>query len=189
MQFVSVTSQVSFLSTSFHKKVKKYKEKPHLSKGKESTYLFGQSAIILLNENFIEEKDYKIDVGKKKSCFCSCSLFSLYTSSRVSVKRGPDTCGWRMRMADADGKMRIEKCGQHKADGKMLINQKTKNKTRKCRQQKRKKLANKHKKKRSLSFKWMSYGWALHVQNTLSLVGTSYPRFFSLFFETCKAFH
>ena len=59
MQFVSVTSQVSFLSTSFHKKVKKYKEKPHLSKGKESTYLFGQSLIILLNENFIEEKDYK----------------------------------------------------------------------------------------------------------------------------------
>ena len=94
-----------------------------------------------------------------------------------------------LRMADADGKMRIEKCGQHKADGKMLINQKTKNKTRKCRQHKRKKLANKHKKKRNLSFKWMSYGWALHVQNTLSLVGTSYPRFFSLFFETCSAFH
>ena len=38
-----------------------------------------------------------------------------------------------LRMADADGKMRIEKCGQHKADGKMLINQKTKNKTRKSR--------------------------------------------------------
>ena len=33
-------------------------------------------------------------------------------SRGVSVKRGPDTCGWRMRMADADGKMRIEKCGQ-----------------------------------------------------------------------------
>ena len=30
---------------------------------------------------------------------------------------------------------------------------------------------------------------APHVQNTLSLVGTGYPRFFSLFFETCSAFH
>ena len=29
---------------------------------------------------------------------------------RVSVKRGPDTCGCRMRMADANGKMRMEKC-------------------------------------------------------------------------------
>ena len=27
----------------------------------------------------------------------------------VSVKRGPDGCGWRMQMAD--GKVRMEKCG------------------------------------------------------------------------------
>ena len=84
MQFISVTSQVS-LSTSFHKRVKKYKEKPHLSKGKESTYLFGRSLIILLNENFIEEKDYKQMQGKISLLFCSCSLFSLYTSSLSSL--------------------------------------------------------------------------------------------------------
>ena len=54
---------------------------------------------------------------------------------------------------------------------------------------KKKKRAKKQKKKRNISFKWMSYDWALHVQNTLSLVGTGYPRFFSLFFETCSAFH
>ena len=54
---------------------------------------------------------------------------------------------------------------------------------------KKKKQAKKHKKKRNISFKWMSYDWALHVQNKLSLVGTGYPRFFSLFFETCSAFH
>ena len=30
----------------------------------------------------------------------------------------------------------------------------------------RKKQTNKHKNERNLSFKWMSYGWALHVQNT-----------------------
>ena len=53
----------------------------------------------------------------------------------------------------------------------------------------KKKQAKKYKKKRNISFKWMSYDWALHVQNTLSLVGTGYPRFFSLFFETCSAFH
>ena len=78
MQFVSVTSQVSFLSTSFHKKVKKYKEKPHLSKGKESTYLFGQSLIILLNENFVEEKDYKSMLWKISLVFLLV-LCSAYT--------------------------------------------------------------------------------------------------------------
>ena len=35
---------------------------------------------------------------------------------RVSVKRGPDGCGWRMRMAD--GKTRMEKCGWKNADEK-----------------------------------------------------------------------
>ena len=38
------------------------------------------------------------------------SNVNLYSDTkRVSVKRGPDGCGWRMRMAD--GKMRMEKCG------------------------------------------------------------------------------
>ena len=41
----------------------------------------------------------------------------------VSVKRGPDTCGWRMRMADADGKMRMEK----NADNKKSKKEKTRN--------------------------------------------------------------
>ena len=31
---------------------------------------------------------------------------------------------------------------------------------------------------RNLSFKSLSRGWALHVQNTLSVVGTGYSRFF-----------
>ena len=38
----------------------------------------------------------------------------------------------------------------------------------------KKKQTNKHKKERNLSFKSMSYGWALHVQNALSKVGTGY---------------
>ena len=37
---------------------------------------------------------------------------------RVSVKRGPDACGRRMRMADADGKMQMEKSGQKNAKKK-----------------------------------------------------------------------
>ena len=39
-------------------------------------------------------------------------------SIRASVKRGPDTCGWQMRMADADGKMRIEKLADHNKNKK-----------------------------------------------------------------------
>ena len=98
MQFVSVTSQVSFLSTSFHKKVKKYKEKPHLSKGKESTYLFGQYRSKKRITNRCREKEVLF-----------LFLFSVQPIHVISgvCKTGPDTCGWRMRMADADGKMRI----------------------------------------------------------------------------------
>ena len=33
-------------------------------------------------------------------------------------------------------------------------------------------------KERNLSFKSLSRGWALHVQNSLSIVGTGYPGFF-----------
>ena len=89
MQFVSVTSQVSFLSTSFHKKVKKYKEKPHLSKGKESTYLFGQSLIILLNENFVEEKDYKSMLWKTSLVFLLvlCSAYIHVISVLVVIEQ------------------------------------------------------------------------------------------------------
>ena len=47
----------------------------------------------------------------------------------VSVKCGPDTCGWRMRMGkcgweNEDRKIRMEKCGQKNADGKMRIEKK-----------------------------------------------------------------
>ena len=47
------------------------------------------------------------------------------TLQRVSVKRGPDT-RMRMWMADADGKMRMEKCGWKK----MRITKSKKEKTR-----------------------------------------------------------
>ena len=123
MQFVSVTSQVSFLSTSFHKKVKKYKEKPHLSKGKESTYLFGQYRSKKRITNRCREKEVLF-------------LF-LFSVQPIHVISG--VCKTRtgyLRMEDADGG-----CGWKNADSadskrrmeKMLINQKTKNKTRKCR--------------------------------------------------------
>ena len=52
----------------------------------------------------------------------------------VSVKRGPDTCGWRMRMADADGKTRMEKCGWNK----MRITKKVRRKKREMRMAKKK---------------------------------------------------
>ena len=60
--------------------------------------------------------------------FCSQSYW-------VSVKRGPDTCGWRMRMADADGKTRMEKCGWNK----MRITKKVRRKKREMRMAKKNK--------------------------------------------------
>ena len=50
-------------------------------KGKESTYLFGQSLIILLNENFIEEKDYKAMQGKISLVLVLFSVQPKHTSS------------------------------------------------------------------------------------------------------------
>ena len=49
--------------------------------------------------------------ASQSTAFLSGAKLCLQTGwSRVSVKRGPDGCGWRMRMAD--GKMRMEKCGR-----------------------------------------------------------------------------
>ena len=56
-------------------------------------------------------------------------------NSGVSVKRGPDTCGWRMQMADADGKMRMEKCEWKK----MRITKKVRRKKREMRMAKKNK--------------------------------------------------
>ena len=89
MQFVSVTTQVS-LSTSFHKKgEKKSKEKLHLSR--ERTAL--TFSIILLNENFIEEKDYKSMYGKKSLAFvlvlCSAYTRHLYSLAAAFQKFAP----------------------------------------------------------------------------------------------------
>ena len=98
MQFVSVTSQVS-LSTSFDKRVQnqKYKEKPHLSKGKESTYLFGQSLTILLNENFIEEKDYKSMQGKISLFLFLFSVQPIHVISVLVVIKRMNTV-WQPRL-------------------------------------------------------------------------------------------
>ena len=54
------------------------------------------------------------------------------TLQRVSVKRGPDT-RMRMWMADADGKMRMEKCGWKK----MRITNKVRRKKREMRMAKK----------------------------------------------------
>ena len=97
-----------------------------------------------------------------------CSLLTV--SRGVSVKHARTG---HLRIADADGKMRMEKCGKNKtrnADGKN-------------------KQTNKQTKERNLSFKVLSHGWALHVQYALSIVGTGYSWFFSQFFEPCNSFY
>ena len=103
--------------------------------------------------NFINLNAYKFGqpaILASKHC-------SLLTGSReVSVKRGPDTCGWWMRMGNADGKMWMEKCG--KTPKKLKRTKRTM--------------------ERNLSFKSLSRGWALHVQYALSIVGTGYSGFF-----------
>ena len=60
-------------------------------------------------------------------------------------------------MADADGKMRMEKCGWKK----MRITKKVKRKKREMWMEKKKK--NKQTKERNLSFKSQSHGWTLHL--------------------------
>ena len=124
--------------------------------------------------NFINLNAYKFGqpaILASKHC-------SLLTGSReVSVKRGPDTCGWWMRMGNADGKMWMEKCG------------KTPKKVKRTKRRKRMAEMNKQTMERNLSFKVLSHGWALHVQYALSIVGTGYSCFFSQFFEPCNSFH
>ena len=70
-------------------------------------------------------------------------------------------------MVDANGKMRMEKCG------------KTPKKVKK-KKKRRKRVAemNKQTKERNLSFKSLSRDWVLHLQNALSIVGTGYSGFF-----------
>ena len=46
---------------------------------------------------------------------------------RVSVKRRPDTCGWLMGIADADGKMRMKKCRYKNAERKKFADNNKKN--------------------------------------------------------------
>ena len=113
--------------------------------------------------NFINLNAYKFGqpaILASKHC-------SLLTGSReVSVKRGPDTCGWWMRMGNADGKMWMEKCG------------KTPKKVKRTKRTKRMAEMNKQTMERNLSFKSLSRGWVLHLQNALSIVGTGYSGFF-----------
>ena len=64
-------------------------------------------------------------------------------------------------MADADGKMRIEKCGWKKknADNKKSKKKKKRNVDGKKNNNK----INKQTKERNLSFKSLSHGWTLHL--------------------------
>ena len=66
----------------------------------------------------------------------------------VSVKRGPDTCGWRMRMG---------KCGWKNADGKNSDNKKSKK--RKKREMRMAKKINKQKNKGKKSFFQVAVAW------------------------------
>ena len=62
-------------------------------------------------------------------------------------------------MADADGKMRMEKCEWKK----MRITKKVRRKKREMRMAKKKNKINKQTKERNLSFKLLSHGWTLHL--------------------------
>ena len=63
-------------------------------------------------------------------------------------------------------RMRIGKCG------------KTPKKVKRMRREIRMAKISKQTKERNLSFKSLSHGWDLHVQNSLSIVGPGYPVFF-----------
>ena len=65
-----------------------------------------------------------------------------------TVKRGPDTCGWRMRMGKRGWK-------------KIRITKKVRRK--KKREMRMAKKINKQTKERNLSFKSLSRGWTLHL--------------------------
>ena len=74
-------------------------------------------------------------------------------------------------MVDANGKMRMEKCGWKNAERRQKSKKKTK-------RRKRMVEMNKQTKERNFSFKSLSRDWVLHLQNSLSIVGTGYSGFF-----------
>ena len=80
----------------------------------------------------------------------------------MSVRCGPDTCGWRMRMG---------KCGWKNAE-------RSQKKVKRIKREKRTARMNKQTNERNFFFKSLSRGWVLHVQNALSIVETGYSRFF-----------
>ena len=63
-------------------------------------------------------------------------------------------------MADADGKMRMEKCGWKK---KWDSKKSKKNKNENCGWQKKNKINKQRIKERNLSFKSLSHGWTLYL--------------------------
>ena len=69
------------------------------------------------------------------------------------------------------------KCGWKNVDGKMRKGAK-KVKKKKTKRRKRMVEMNKQTKERNLSFKSLSRDWVLHLQNSLSIVGTGYSGFF-----------
>ena len=81
-------------------------------------------------------------------------------------------------MADADGKMRIEKCGRKNPDNKKSKWKKTTNAD-----GKKRKIINKQTiKERNLSFKSLSHGWTLHFHTERD--ANSWHSF-----VPCNAFH
>ena len=127
--------------------------------------------------NYINLNAYKFGqpaILASKQCW-------LLTGSRgVSVNRGPDTCGWWMRMGkcrwkNVDGKMRKDAkksggCEWENADGKMWMEKcgKTPKKVKRTKRRKRMAETNKQTKERNLSFKSLSRNWVLHLQNASS---------------------
>ena len=82
-------------------------------------------------------------------------------------------------MADADGKMRIEKCGWKKCGEQKNV----RGKKREMRMAKKINKINKHTiKERNLSFKSLSHGWTLHLHTDLD--ANSWHSF-----VPCNSFH
>ena len=79
----------------------------------------------------------------------------------MSVKRGPDTCGWRI---NANGKIRMEKCG------------KTPKKVKRIKREKRMAKMNKQTKENFFSSLCRMVGPFMY--SALSIVGTGYSGFF-----------
>ena len=124
--------------------------------------------------NFINLNAYKFGqpaILASKHC-------SLLTGSRgVSVKRGPDTCGWWMRMG---------KCGWKNVDGKMRKDAK---KVKKRKRRKRMAEMNKQTMERNLSFKSLSRDWGSSFTECVVNSWHRLLRVFSQFFEPLNSFH